>query len=436
MAVSNTFKYKYTLLLLFSAFMGANILAFRAGIQWSLYRFLLIISLFFIVFEKGVSRTIQKSSGRVYYNFLLFWIIYSILLLVFVEDYIAFFRCFLFLLSALVACVVVSCNINDKNKLDNSLRVFEIAALLLSLIGGYEIVTGNYMFVTQETNDYYNMNILLESTLGIRVPISVFRNPNDFSIFLLFAYFTSYYLTRVKKNNFDRWFSRVLVLWFFFMVLATQSRASFAAILLGTAIILLDRFKELSVAKRTIIIVVVIASLSSVVAWLLANSELYEALIAFDPDDTGGSDYVRMLLIKNGFKMYGDSFGLGVGLGNIECHMAKMPDETAYIKNIHNWWMELLVSSGPFVFIYYLHIYIKSLFYHWKKIKNKVIPREDHYLSLTFFIILLTYSFACITSSSVMSSEWLWVYFALIFVAPTCLKNNENLSRNQPSSSK
>jgi len=416
--------------------MGANILAFRAGIQWSLYRILLIFSLFFLLTEKGVSKKVRLSSGSDYTYFLVFWLFYSLFLIIVVEDFASYFRCFLFLLSALVTSVVIATNINSKKDLDRALRVFEIAALLLSSIGGYEIVTGNYLFVTEETNDYYNMNILLESTLGIRVPISVFRNPNDFSIFLLFAYFTSFYLTRVKKNRIDRLFSTVLMVWFLFMVVATQSRASFAALLLGTFIILFDRFKYLSAAKKSIIVVILLASLSSVVAWVIANKELYEALIAFEPDDAGSSDYARMLLIKNGLKIYGDSYGLGVGLGNIECHMAKFPDETGHIKNIHNWWMELLVSSGPFVLLYYLRIYIKSLVYHWRRLKKKYLPKEDHYLSLVLFVILLTYSFACLTSSSVMSSEWLWAFFGLIFVAPTCLKNNENLSRNQPPSSK
>lgn len=433
MTVSKTFKLKHTYLLLFSAFMGANILAFRAGIQWSLYRILLILSIFWLFSDTEVTNKIRRSSGRIYVRFLFFWIVYSLLLIVVVQDYASFFRCFLFLLSALVTSIMIALNINSKEALINSLRIFEVVALLLSAIGGYEIITGDYRFVNNDVGDYYNMNILLESTLGIRVPISVFRNPNDFSIFLLFAFFNSFYLSRAKKNKYDKIYSILLVIWFFFMVLATQSRASFAALLLGSLIILIDRYKYLSIGKKVLILIIIVGSLSSVVAWFSANSELYEALIAFEPDDAGSSDYARMQLIKNGFKIYGDSYGVGVGLGNIEYHMAKMPDETSNIKNIHNWWMELLVSSGPLVLLYYLCIYLRLMFYFWKKIRSKRTPQDDHNLSLIFFIILLTYSFACLTSSSVMSSEWLWAFFGLIFVAPTCLNNNdENLSRNKP----
>lgn len=423
---------KFCLILLFSAFMGANILAINVGIQLSLYRILLIISLFYLLISKSVIPRVKQSSCFRFTAFLLFWLFYSLILLVImVEDYSSFFRCFLFVLSALVTSVVVSLSIRGLDSLNAALRVFEFVAIILSAIGAYEILTGTYLFVNSEVEDYYNLNILYESVLGIRVPISVFRNPNDYSIFLLFAFFVSYYLSQVKDSKYDRFLSRILVLWFFFMVFATQSRASFAALVLGCFVILFHKFKHLSPAIKTIIVLLIISSFSTVVAWFISNKDLYEAFVAFDPSDAGGSDFARMNLIKNGFKIYFDSFGLGVGLGNIEYHMSFMPDDSSYIKNIHNWWLELLVSSGPFVFLFYVSIYVKAIVYFYKQFKKKVISDQSRYLALTMLLILVAYSFACITSSSVMSAEWLWAFYSLIFVAPTCIRNNEkSLSRN------
>lgn len=406
--------------------MGANILAIRVGIQLSLYRVLLIVSLLYLIASKGVVTRIKQSSCFRYISFLVFWVFYSlILLVVMVEDYSSFFRCLLFVLSALVTSVIVALSIKKRDNLNSALRVFEFVAIILSAIGAYEIVTGTYLFVDSEVEDYYNINILYESILGIRVPISVFRNPNDYSIFLLFAFYVSFYLSQVKVNKFDKLLSRILVVWFFFMVFATQSRASFAALFIGCIAIFFYKYKHYSPAIKAIIIILILSSISTVVAWLVTNKDLYEAFVAFDPNDAGGSDFARMRLIKNGLKIYSESLGLGVGLGNIEYHMSFMPDETSYIKNIHNWWLELLISSGPFVFIFYVSIYIRAMLFFYRRIKKKLVPVEDKYLSLTMLLILLSYSFACITSSSVMAAEWLWAFFSLIFVAPTCIRYNE-----------
>ncbi len=52
------------------------------------------------------------------------------------------------------------------------------------------------------------------------------------------------------------------------------------------------------------------------------------------------------------------TFGFGVGIGNVEYWMENFRVyETFGILNVHNWWVEILVNFGIFIFVRYVLFY-------------------------------------------------------------------------------
>ena len=221
----------------------------------------------------------------------------------------------------------------------------------------------------EDSLDLYQNASMALSTIGIRIPISAFGNPNTFGFFLLFAYCVSVSLSRLKKTRAGRIVSVISSIIFFLLIIATQSRACFISVLVGSLVLVALDFHKIKMAQKILFIVVLIAGSSYIISWLSANKELYEALMTIDVSaDADGSDRIRMNLISNGMKILSEHYFLGTGLGQIEYHMAK-PGLlwTRDITNIHNWWIEILVSSGVVVFVYYVALYIKKFLFFLKK---------------------------------------------------------------------
>jgi hypothetical protein len=105
---------------------------------------------------------------------------------------------------------------------------------------------------------------------------------------------------------------------------------------------------------------------------------------------------------------------MGIGLGNIEYHMAQNGIyPTGNFVNIHNWWMEILVSSGIIVFGLYCWIYIKNLV-HLFKFSNTLNDKNVKHIAKVFAGFLCGFIIASNGPSSLIHSEWIWPGMAVI----------------------
>ena len=153
---------------------------------------------------------------------------------------------------------------------------------------------------------------------------------------------------------------------------------------------------------------------------VLLNPEIIKNLFGlisenlyFNYSSQGGSDYVRINLIKNGLFFLISTFGLGVGAGNIEQWMiGKAIYNTNGIINMHNWWLEIIVGYGLLIFIMYLVFYIKlfkSVYRIFKYSRNEI----DISISLGIMCFMVGYVIGSVSSSSNVNSEWLWVFWGI-----------------------
>lgn len=129
--------------------------------------------------------------------------------------------------------------------------------------------------------------------------------------------------------------------------------------------------------------------------------------------DSLSGDVVRVNLIRSGLLFFAETFGLGVGAGNLETWFGQIQYlPTHPIVNMHNWWFELLAGYGWLVFSLYVLSYGFILYRLHQLLRVQSGARRQQTLALTGF--LWVYILASMTSASMMLIEWHWSFMGLI----------------------
>lgn len=130
------------------------------------------------------------------------------------------------------------------------------------------------------------------------------------------------------------------------------------------------------------------------------------------------SNEIRINLIYNTIDFLKKDYKLftGVGTGNTIYYMENYAKfSTNYEYSVHNYWLEILLSNGILIFIGYIIAYtfmIKNLVKHIDlKEKFEKIFKEEKVFYLFF---LSAFIIASISSSNMLTREWIWIAFALI----------------------
>lgn len=79
--------------------------------------------------------------------------------------------------------------------------------------------------------------------------------------------------------------------------------------------------------------------------------------------------------------------------------------------NLHNWWLEILVNYGVFVFAAYIVMYfslVKRIWEIWRESRDKF----NKMISEALLVSLVSFFFASVSSSSIMTSKTQWFLFA------------------------
>ncbi len=350
--------------------------------------------------------------GFEYYRFLLIWVLYSLISLVWVSDSGGWSRVLLFLISGVITTWLQGLYLNTKSDFIRTLKIVESLNGFFALFALYELFTGNYLFLTEDNLAFYGENSSLYSTLGLRIPISIFGNPNHYAVFLLFATVFSFILSKCRQTSFGRLYSTGFFLLSCFLLICTQSRASFIALLIAFLVIFFLISKRENIVRFvTYLFVLILISVPVVVI----NYNVIEPLLVTDLN-TINSDLIRQNLLRNGLEFLYDSYFFGVGLGNIEYYMTFFGKYyTAKITNIHNWWMEILVSSGVLIFGMYILQYFKTMRTLYF-ISKRTSDNATLYISSSFFGLLSGLIVGAVGPSSLFISEWFLPVFGIVIL--------------------
>ena len=413
MMSKNKWEY-FTLFLFFTSFIGSRLVQIEFGnYNITPYRLACVVGLFYIPISKKIVP--RKSVISSYYIFLISWILYSFILFVFVTpDKTGFWETFFFLLCGTISTYYIGTYVRDIDMLKKCFATIEIASIIPFLFAFYEIFVGEYLFVSSFNADYYSLESAAFSSLGMRVPISTFTNPNDFSFMILAVVVSSFILYKTTSNK-KRYFHLAMFIISLFLVLAAQSRAAFISVLICFCIIFCFKYSDFSKSRKRRYIAMLPLFIAAILWIYSLYQDIIEPLIMLELD--GGSDQTRTNLIRNGFAFLESSYYFGVGLGNIEYYMLHYPVfYTGDILNIHNWWLEILVSSGIGIFSWYIILYLKL----YRRINKciKLSKKHDYkYVYVLSLSFLFMFAIDSMSSSSVARIES-WVIMALMFAIP------------------
>ncbi|TCP65940.1 O-antigen ligase family protein [Baia soyae] len=230
----------------------------------------------------------------------------------------------------------------------------------------------------------------------VSVVTSVFTNQNDLATFITLALpflITAIFMLPLHKKY--KWVLYVGCIFSLYTLFATGSRSNvMLALPLACAVLLLgaffvvkrEKWTKKNVTKAIIAVIAAVILANAVGVVLLsdkaraANNAKLASIFGFLGDfqkggwdaegegviegETGRSATVRKFLIINGFHFLHKSHYLGVGPGNIEPLMEGAPHVDK--KNMHNWWLEVLVNFGVLIFVLYMAVYFWLLWRLWK----------------------------------------------------------------------
>ena len=124
-----------------------------------------------------------------------------------------------------------------------------------------------------------------------------------------------------------------------------------------------------------------------------------------------GSGGTRLRLIEGGLAVARSSRLLGVGPGNAEYHLRQVSGlETAY--NLHNWWLEVLVNGGVLVFVGYLFFY-GALLYGLFMVATRTDDALMALVAVALFAALVGYTLGSLSPSSAIHFTPMWIHFGL-----------------------
>jgi len=404
----------FTFVLITSGLLGSKLLSIRSIVgQISLYRIMIIISPIIIlakyILQKNEFSKIKNSEVSIFY---LLWAIYSVMQVAIIGDLIRWARVFWFFISGVITILFSLQYLRNKSDILKILKILLIVIIIYQVFAFYEILSGNYIFENEYNQDYYSTAL---ANIGIRIPISLCGNPNDFGLFCIMAFYVALSYNKIFKKRLGKAISFLLEITSIFLVFATQSRGNIIGLLISIPFLLIMQYKIEIAWKRIILVFLIVFIVMYVFLITPIYNEVIKELVTIDFRAKSGSIYIRENLIRNGLIYLKKYFYMGVGLGNIEFHMGINPIfDVGKYRNIHNWWMEILVSSGLFIFIGYVYIYVKTsinLIEIYKNFKDK----DFKFLAISFFCYMIAFIVGSISSSTIIDVEWIWVFWAIIY---------------------
>lgn len=339
--------------------------------------------------KKLISITLQP------YNVLMIiWFIWGVLSFFWIKSSGAWLSHILILFTAFAYAITAPVLVRKKDLIRNTKNILLFSYVLNIIIGLFEVRTGLYLF----TQNRENIGVFS----SLRYPLTFFYNPNDYAVFLVFGTILILFFDRIKINKISNAFFLILTLvaTIYLLIIAQARLALFAAII---AILIKMYFLiESKKIRGTLVIFSLFLT--------FGLFEYYDTIIlASESVIADYSGNIRLNLIKNALHYLSDSNFIGVGAGNLKYYLDNYTiHNTMQIFDVHNWWIEILVTYGVFIFAIYIYSYLNVLFRASKKLYSK----NNMKFIFTWLILFIPLSIA---SSSAFLYIWIWIVNAIFY---------------------
>ena len=279
-------------------------------------------------------------------------------------------------------------------------------------------------------NHLPNTSLYLGPAYKQHYPTSVFFNQNDFATFLSISFFLYLACMRQMKNGYLKVFGFLGAIAALYLILLTESRASLLGIFAGVAIyvwLLLPRFlKKWSIIAASALVVIGIAVFSAKIYSVFYDLFL-ASQVAHSFSEPLPSNIARANLIKNAWHFFTNSYGFGVGAGNVSYYLAHFSIfDTDQVVEVHNWLLEVMTNFGFAIMLGYISVYAYLMFtlykqYQWADSRSAKMIIEGLFAAMLSFLV------SSISPSSVSNLYFHWVFLGLVIAAVNMLKNKQRL---------
>lgn len=375
------------------------------------YRIILILVWLIFITQLTLKNGIIKFSHikiKLYLFFIGLWFFYALLSTVWALDKIHAIRADIFLFIGFSIIFFMVYYFTDFDDIKKLYYLWLVILICLLPIGLWENLTGNHLIVS---------GLIGAPIINRFMPTTVFDNSNDFATYLAISLPFVISFIRYSKSIFYRMAGDVILLVSLYLLLETYSRANYIAVILEFIFVFIFLLKKISKLKFLILALVlsiIIFKMFPVQTQKITNTIIIQLRSINSPWSLKyGSTGVRINLIKNSLIFLQKTFGFGVGAGNAEYWMAHFSVyNTENILNPHNWWIEILVNYGIFIFVGYIIFYIKLFQKIYKSCFYLRNNNNEKMLCETILIALVGFPIASISSSSIIELRFQWVFFA------------------------
>ncbi|MFS0656773.1 teichuronic acid biosynthesis protein TuaE [Bacillus sp. 179-C3.3 HS] len=297
--------------------------------------------------------------------------------------------------------------------------IWLIMTVFLMGIGFYNHFTLNHL---------PNTSLYLGPAYKQHYPTSVFFNQNDFATFLSISFFLYVACMRQMKNGYVKAFGLLGAILSLYLIFLTDSRASLLGVFAGMAIyvwLLMPRFLKkwslITVGGLGIVFVAIFsAKIYSVFYDLFLASQ-----VAHSFSEPLPSNIARANLIKNAWHFFTNSYGFGVGAGNVSYYLAHYSIfDTDQVVEVHNWLLEVMTNFGFAIMLGYISVYAYLMFTLYKQYRLAD-TRSAKMIIEGLFAAMLSFLVSSISPSSVSNLYFHWVFLGLVIAAVNILKNKQ-----------
>lgn len=403
-----------------------------AGIQLSVFRASILL-LLFIVFTNSLYRRAVPSRGgeggvslpwTLPHSVMLFWLAWSIFSVAWSADLGPWLRATFFVAVGAATALLFRVAFTSQEDLICAFRIMAVGSLLHNIVGWYEVSTGNLLFLDEGVDVYIEREFAA----------STFSNTNDFATYLL----VSLSVLMIAARSFDAWWAKAAMYATVFssvlLIVNSESRANLLAVAVWVIAVFVMRIRRVGyvIAAASAVSGIVILAQTGRLS-ILARSLGVDGLLSFNFDESLNSEGVRVNLARNGVQFLYETYGLGTGPGNVEYWVANNAQyPTRGIYNLHNWWLEIAASFGVIVFLAYLAMFAFLLIKSARSARRSGEPALRDY-SAYLFASLAAFSVGSFSSSSNLTAEWLWVFFAVLISFVAYLERGGDVGRGTTS---
>lgn len=395
----------------FTGFFGSAFLTYDLG-PFTLFphRVLMIV-----LWGTFLARTLYQRSialplrnVQIVFVFLAIWFVYAILSSAWAESKIDLVRHIVFLFMGFSLIFFAVYYTRDEHDLRTLMSLWLLALGIMLVIGFWEHLTGNHF----PQSKYFG-----ERRVDRRfVPTAVWVNPNDFATFLSISFPFALSVYRYAESKASKLVALVLSLAALYLIVASRSRANLIAVLLQLAFLMLGLTSWLEkrklMTRAAIVLVLLLLLVPGGFMRFVSDIASDIASVATESQLGRRSVSIRGSLILNSLVFVYETAGLGVGAGNAEYWMQhNSVYDTGGIRNVHNWWFEVLLNYGILIFIGYVTMYlgiIRRLWLTW----HSTLDMTVRLFTEPPLLALIGFSIGVSSPSSIAAFHPNWMLFA------------------------